>query len=223
MVLPVSSVLPVVLLQLAASDMLRRVQGRKLLWAIVAILISIILSLNMAFPIGREEYSNEQRKFEEHCLLLGRFPEVAIGLGRAIAVFLVLGIGGYLIAPLMPALRHRSSLFWGIRLSRPLWFLAITTAFCAMWLFLGSFIYFQTHLSKVRAYGDDNKDTEWSFGQILALGTWVPFLVEFGYLWWEQPEEALSGRLVDPYEVVKISRKPGVFELKRSWRLLEDN
>jgi hypothetical protein len=61
--------------------------------------------------------------------------------------------------------------------------------------------------------GDENKDTEWSFGQILAVGTWVPVVVEFAYVWWERPLEALNGRLMDPYEVKEVSVKTRGYEL----------
>ena len=50
--------------------------------------------------------------------------------------------------------------------------------------------------------GAHNKDSEWTFGQILALATWVPFLAEFADTWLEEPEDALNGRLPAPYEVV---------------------
>lgn len=63
--------------------------------------------------------------------------------------------------------------------------------------------------------GDNNRDNEWSFGQVLALGTWVPVLVQFGYLWWEKPTVALSGRLMAPYEVVEVSKETKGFELTR--------
>jgi hypothetical protein len=41
------SVLPVVVLQLAASNVLRRLHGRVLLWALLAIMTSIVLGLSV--------------------------------------------------------------------------------------------------------------------------------------------------------------------------------
>ncbi|KAI8943287.1 hypothetical protein NX059_001307 [Plenodomus lindquistii] len=83
-----------------------------------------------------------------------------------------------------------------------------------MWLCLGWFIYFQARSADLS--GEENRDNEWSFGQILALATWTPILVEFAYVWYQKPVEALNGRLIDPFEVVEVSRATSAFELHRS-------
>jgi hypothetical protein len=59
---------------------------------------------------------------------------------------------------------------------------------------------------------------EWSFGQVLVIATWAPVVVEFAYLWWERPVEALNGQLMDPYEVKEVSKKTEAFETNRSHR-----
>jgi hypothetical protein len=41
----------------------------------------------------------------------------------------------------------------------------------------------------------------------------VPVVVEFAYVWWERPLEALNGRLMDPYEVKEVYVKTGGYEL----------
>jgi hypothetical protein len=69
-----------------------------------------------------------------------------------------------------------------------------------MWVFLGWFVVLTLQVRK-RA-GENNRDNEWTFGQVLALATWVPFITEFAYIWWEDPEKAMSGRLMEPYEVI---------------------
>ena len=63
--------------------------------------------------------------------------------------------------------------------------------------------------------GAHNKDSEWTFGQILALATWVPFLAEFAYTWLEESEDALNGRLPAPYEVVVASTVDDAFGTAR--------
>jgi hypothetical protein len=68
-----------------------------------------------------------------------------------------------------------------------------------MWGFLMFFTVFRGQMNS-RA-GASNKDSEWSFGQILGLACWVPVIVELGYILREGPEKALSGLLVEPYEV----------------------
>jgi hypothetical protein len=82
-----------------------------------------------------------------------------------------------------------------------------------MWLCLGWFIYFQSYRNGIG--GSNNNDTQWSFGQVLAVATWVPVLVEFGYIWWESPVEAMNGWLMDPYEIKDMSKKSEAFELNR--------
>jgi hypothetical protein len=89
-----------------------------------------------------------------------------------------------------------------------------------MWTSIGIFIQMQRELA--RTFGEDNKDTEWSFGQVLALATWTPVVVEFTYIWWERPVEALNGRLVAPYEVVEVSNGTEAFELTDEVRLLSE-
>jgi hypothetical protein len=40
-------------------------------------------------------------------------------------------------------------------------------------------------------------------------------IVEFGYIWWESPMQAMNGWLVGPYEVKEMPKKAEDFEL--SW------
>ena len=67
----------------------------------------------------------------------------------------------------------------------------------------------------LRDIARNSKDKDWSFGQTLALATWVPFIVEFAYIWWEEPEKALNGRLIDPYRVVEMPTKTASVGLGR--------
>jgi hypothetical protein len=77
----------------------------------------------------------------------------------------------------------------------------VIACLAAMWSFLIKFMLFRNDINKDGR--SSNKDTQWSFGQILALASWIPVIVEIGYIWWEGPEQALSGHLVEPYEVKK--------------------
>lgn len=45
-----------------------------------------------------------------------------------------------------------------------------------MWALLGLFTRYRSSLRSVM--GSSNKDSEWSFGQVLALTTWVPVAVD---------------------------------------------
>ena len=99
--------------------------------------------------------------------------------------------------------KHRGEAFGQSRKSRQAYgywkgFCTLIT-FLEMWACLAYVAFFRRHF-KPRE-GESNKDYEVSFGQILALMTWVPVMVEFGYIWVMGPLEALTGQLLEPYQV----------------------
>jgi hypothetical protein len=134
-------------------------------------------------------------------------------LSWAIAGLLCLSIGIYLVSSAIASVsRHRPRK--PAHLPGKLWWSMIILAFCAMWTFIGWFIY-HTILVRDRA-PVSNRAKEWSLGQILAVATWMPFIVEFAYMWWEEPEKGLSGRLIDPYEVVRVLETTESSELEQT-------
>ncbi|OAL46968.1 hypothetical protein IQ07DRAFT_145640 [Pyrenochaeta sp. DS3sAY3a] len=215
LIMPTSSTLPVVLLQLAAPDTLRRTKGRMALWAVVSAL-SLTLFVRTIVAISRYEKDSRFKlqfsAWENRCLD-GNFIVPAIFLSWIIAGMLSITVGFFIIRSIMASLR-RYGTKKPVHLPRIVWWGTIILAFGAMWALMGWFIYF-TVLLRDRAR-NSNRDTEWSFGQVLALATWVPFVVEFVYIWWEEPEEALNGRLMDPYEIFKVAGKTGSFELEQT-------
>jgi hypothetical protein len=64
-----------------------------------------------------------------------------------------------------------------------------------MWAIIVWFLYKTLQIRK--RSGNNNKDYQWVFRQVLALATLVPVLVKFAYVWWEEPEEAMNGRLMN--------------------------
>lgn len=96
--------------------------------------------------------------------------------------------------------RRKPSPSWWERFRGPLRWAGIIVPFIATWSCLGWLISVQCHLQKNA--GTTDQDTVWSFGEVLALATWAPFLFEFSYIWAEDPEVAMSGRLLAPYTVV---------------------
>ena len=129
----------------------------------------------------------------------------------ATAALLVIGLTVFVVGSLLSVLRHRQSVF--VRL--PSWtsWIILFVSFFAM-LFFNIWLVYLTIRIRSRA-GAHNKDSEWTFGQILALATWVPFLAEFAYTWLEEPEDALNGRLPAPYEVVVASTVDDAFGTAR--------
>jgi hypothetical protein len=211
--LPFSSILPVALLQLAASNMLRRNRGRLFSWILMAVLmISILITAHVIDTnnLADVERHSGQIVWETHCLNKSYVVHI-LWFSRILAGLLILGVGCFIVSSFSTSLQLQSTLFWSNRLAGRVWWTALVAAFLIMWLCLSWLIHFQNKRNEMA--GDDNKDTEWSFGQILAVATWVPVIVEFIYIWWEKPVKALHGRLMDPYEVKEVSKDTTGFEV----------
>lgn len=214
--MPFASVLPVALLQLSASNMLRRNQGRVLLWVLMAALMSAILQLTTK-PWYTSSYIEGRKMEEKWERICSDMNSVAKTLWFAVAVgiFVLLGTVIYVLIFVVMYFQHPVLVSWHKRISQPLWWLGLILGFVGMWCCIGWLVHIQIKMSVLG--GKSNKDAEWSFGQILAIATWVPVLVEFGYIWWERPVEALNGRLMDPYEVQEVSKETEGFEKTRRW------
>jgi hypothetical protein len=132
-------------------------------------------------------------------------------IALAFACSLLLGIVVYVATALVIRLRHRPLAPWTRCISRPLRWATLIAAFSGMWLSLVWFVQFQTHMNSLA--GEENRDTEWSFRQILAVATWVSVIAEFEYLLLKSPTNALNGRLMDPYAVTEVSRTTEGFEM----------
>jgi hypothetical protein len=187
--MPVSSVLPVVVLQLGTSDTLRRVKGRMALWSLVFVLnlALLIRTIVAAFDISEEEKSKfkfsysawEIRYLDTYYIL----PMLIISW--VIAGSVCLSMGFYIIISAVASLPRHGPRKYVYRPGKP-WWSMIILAFVAMWTFIGWFMWFA--FSVRNSARSSSKYKEWSFGQILALATWAPFIVEFAYIWWEEPE-----------------------------------
>jgi hypothetical protein len=202
LLMPFGSVLPVTLLQLAASNMLRRHRGRLLLWILMtALMVTLLVTalLQNIRNIPTEDKASKQVNWETHCLGEGNVMNL-FWFTLSLAGLLILGIGCFVVGSFIAILRRQSA-SW----PRRVWWITLVTAFLTMWLCLIWFIHFQIQRNDMA--GKDNKDTEWSFGQILAVATWVPVIIDFGYILWQKPVKALSGRLMDPYEVNEMAKE----------------
>jgi hypothetical protein len=207
--MPFSSILPVALLQLSTSDNLRRTRGRFLIWiTILGLMIGILYivapkapNLKVS-PVPGDDASNKQTLWEVVCV---GYPTAVrtLLLSFIFAGLVLLASVAYIIGSLV------MSLPWFptpccLGISRSLWWTALVSGFVAMWGSLGWVFYLQ--IMKNGISGNDNEDMEWSFGQVLAIATWVPVMIEFAYVWWERPVTALTGGLMVPYEVIEGSK-----------------
>ncbi|KAH8732109.1 hypothetical protein GQ44DRAFT_603308, partial [Phaeosphaeriaceae sp. PMI808] len=182
--MPLNSVLAVVVLQLIAYDFLRRSRGRLVLWIVVLILLIVLVVRSVGY-LNHEFYNTRTRNAmftERACLGYESFGFIAYSSLATICV-LGLGITCYVVGSLISIVRQVPIVF--TRLPRSLWWISITLAFCNMWIVLGWFINLSLSIRKLA--GGNNNDIQWSFGQVLAIGTWVPVIVEFTYIWWDEP------------------------------------
>lgn len=109
---------------------------------------------------------------------------------------------------------------------QPVRWILLATSLCAMWIFLGWFVHLTLDIRE-RA-GKNNKDREWTFGQVLALATWVPFVVEFAYQWLDpdlaQGNDSESTKTKEEVEMEQPGAVGGRHEFQRlhSWRTRSD-
>ncbi|RYP26184.1 hypothetical protein DL767_008136 [Monosporascus sp. MG133] len=71
--------------------------------------------------------------------------------------------------------------------------------FGMMWVQLGVLVYFRGEVIKQVA---DDPEAKWAFGQVLALSTWAPVVVEFGYILIFGMKHGLDERLPRGYQAV---------------------
>jgi hypothetical protein len=213
LLVPCISILPVALLQLSASKLLRRNRGRPYLWVVIFLLLGAIFTLALLPGVslrGRKHRGEEDQLWESVCLGYQEVEQL-VSLGCGLAGLLLLGVTTYLVGSIFKDLGSKLMGPGYATISGWLWWICLLSASSAMWLCLGWFIHFQSYRNRLG--GTLNKDTEWTFGQILALATWIPVMVEFAYIWWESPVKAMNGWLMDPYEIKEVSRGPEALEL----------
>lgn len=162
LVIPLYSVLAVLVLHLTASEILQRYKGRVLVLLIIDVMV-IVLAVLSWLP-----YENDNLGFYgDPCLKGTSFSEVSVFSWTA-AGFLCLGVTTYVVDFLVSMARHRPQLLG--RLSGVIRWGIIAVGLCAMWYLIGWFVNL-TLVIRSRA-GDNNRDNEWTFWQVLALSTW---------------------------------------------------
>ncbi|KAI0888323.1 uncharacterized protein GGS22DRAFT_96027 [Annulohypoxylon maeteangense] len=69
-----------------------------------------------------------------------------------------------------------------------------------MWSMLGLFHIYRDKVNNTA--GKDNQNSDWTFGQVLAVATWVPVLVEFVTVLKYGPEEGLGKKISRKYTII---------------------
>lgn len=170
LVIPLNSVLPMVILNVAASDMLRRSKGRALLWLVIAILIVVLAARSSPLFNGDDQYygfKGVDPKYESPCLKTRSFRRMAV-FAWTIAGSLCLGIVGYIGDFIASWFRSRPE---GImRLSNLVQYGIVGISVCTTWFLVGWLLKLTLDV-RARA-GKNNRDNQWTVGQVLALATW---------------------------------------------------
>jgi hypothetical protein len=109
-VMPLSSVFPVLLLHLAASDTLRRSKGKLILWAAIVVLIIVLLARSLSFLHPDRVYTPNVSLREGLCIGPASFKPMVI-FSWTVAGLLALGISIYICGSGFPIFRHRANPF----------------------------------------------------------------------------------------------------------------
>jgi hypothetical protein len=111
--------------------------------------------------------------FEVYCQVIGSGPL------QAVRIFAVASAGLGVLWMLYLVFRKRGQ---GSKLKgKDHWPAVIAVlAWIAMWFFLGVFAVLRARIIEVA--GESDKSNEWGFGQIIALGTWVPVILTFFHI-----------------------------------------
>lgn len=204
LIIPLNSILPAIILQVTASSLLRRSKGRLLLWLFIGAL-TLFLAIKCYKVFGVTTINGISPCVEVSFVAIAVFAYTVSGV-------LVFGITAYVVDSIVSLVRNRPGVI--ARLPNMVEWGTVGASLCTMWFFIGWFVNLTI---KIRSRtGDNNSDSQWTFGQVLALTTWIPFMVEFAYIWWEEPLQALNGRLMAPYEVVATSEQESLLAMESS-------
>jgi hypothetical protein len=200
------TLLPALALHHCNTSSLRRHYGRIALWSLATSLE--LAALGMFFRIVRQPGSYEFYRVDDTYTLEDPDRQLPWNAWctnapavRTFSIWALALIGFTLLMMILPVLLFASRRWIDQTRKETCQKTLVITCLAAMWAFQIEFTLFRIAMNK-RA-GSSNKDSQWSFGQILALASWIPVVVEIVYISCEGPEKALLGHLVEPYEVKK--------------------
>ncbi|KAF2643009.1 hypothetical protein P280DRAFT_515450 [Massarina eburnea CBS 473.64] len=208
------AIIPAFLLHVATSEELRRVQWRRAVWGLIMSLTAAMVAMYYTLPkserfledsdVENAQYS--QWNWEGMCADPKLLESYATCLLVLCCVILgVLIVHGLFVLNLlrMPFLKQASHPRVARVRGSSLYVIG-AVCFAGMWTVLGLFMYFRYELGKLA--GDNDGEHEWSFGQILALATWVPVVVELIGIYWLGAEAGLTGQISKRYTVVESEK-----------------
>ncbi|KAK0752988.1 hypothetical protein B0T18DRAFT_423617 [Schizothecium vesticola] len=209
--LPLFTVFPVAILQATARGTLRRSKLRAAIWLLMIVLIMVVCVVAMTtfkyltHTENGDFYTTltSQQNFERWCAPTEKEFSVRPAF---FAGALTLAFGS--IFWFVVVRTHR--LFIGIpafgphrvlNTIREVWWLVVAGLnLIGMWTYLVLFTEYRRLI--VQRAGYSQQDTRWSVGQVLALFTWAPVLVDFLYILILGPKKGLEGRISNQWDIV---------------------
>ncbi|KAF2464188.1 uncharacterized protein BDR25DRAFT_319445 [Lindgomyces ingoldianus] len=196
----VFTILPPILVQCLIGP-LRRKRLRIGLWVLICLLatsVRVLAAVTPSLEISELKYGKgdiQKQNYEDLCA-----PQ-AIYLWRALKGFEIIAPVALAFSAVtrMPWLQH-FEIFDVYRSLR--WKLPAALSFGGIWVFLAIFSAYRQEQGQVS--GASNKERAWGFGQVLALATWAPAIVDFVYIFLFGSERGLQGRMPENFKVVKI-------------------
>lgn len=97
------------------------------------------------------------------------------------------------------------------------WMISAVITLLIMWISIALFYVLRSQFNEKT--GSTNQDKKWTFGQVLAVGTWAPVLMELLLIFRVGPEKALSGLMSDRFEVYEVADLGGERVIKSTMHL----
>lgn len=213
--------LPTMQLDIVANNCLRRIKLRSTIWLLIGALSIVVYSLSAAIQVPyflktlkliSDSDKEFQQTWEKLCLLQQKTSDLQTAMTVFSPAILIFSLTWILI-DICRQFSCRNPTGWVLRdktssRSTPPWkFVYAMVGVLLMWSSL--FVFCLYRIEANRAGGDLNKDEEWSFGQVFALMTWSPILVEWIYLWKYGPSEGLTGQIMRGYHAAPDEEASG--------------
>ncbi|KAK6063407.1 hypothetical protein SCUP234_13393 [Seiridium cupressi] len=210
------SIFPALILQ-AVTDGQRTHILRQVLWfAVISLTVAVEIMYRKTYydleglpndPDPSFENATLQRAWVEHCESFGLRKQLEWGLTTA---HVILGLNClwwlyYFIVTILPQRWHEQMGKTDVgqffahcrRCTRALDGLV---CIAIMWALL---VLFEKYRHSIQVYtGHSDADSEWTFGQVLALATWAPVFVDFVGIGIYGPEKGLDKKVSEKYRIV---------------------
>lgn len=217
---------PAIALHSSAPASLRRKKWRTFLWALLGALTLAMFALSrvaadqaLAFmsttqnPTWRDP--DGQMTFEYYCLERSYSASVKLSILIFFVAACASGVIYFLMLPVW-ALHTVQDTPIAQKLRDAWSVVAAVLATLTMWAAFATFYFFRQRIGE--RSGGTNKDHAWTFGQVVAISTFAPVVIQFAMVWGKGAERALTGSMSVRYRAERVGGGPGE---KVTYRSLE--